>query len=325
MNINGILSALFFFCLVSRGFSGEAPRSLKVVHFPEAAYLGERTTFVVEAQPTGKVAVEFNGEEIVETSFAGERREFNLVLQKSGMLVFKQGAASVAFHIVQPTDNVPLHEDMGYLYSDKGPAILMARHLHPPKHDRRWETLRLLKRLFSDPRPRVSSGVVLGGYSLPEGSGAPATNRPPATSAGFWTSATASNCLSEINGFIVTGTNGLRKADVLLLALMGRDFEQGVNPIEYRIKMEWCLQCLGQLPFAHAFVSMPLLNASQEERFAGPLQALRTAALGNRAVFLGSVRERKEDDKSASRNWFGRVQTRIEEKVKMPEPGSPAK
>lgn len=302
------------------GRGEELPPPLKVPHFPEAVYLGEKMTFVVEAETGAEVCVEFDGVQVEKMVFPDKERELDLVLDKPGLLVFRHGSAAVSFHLVAPSDNVLLREELGFLYSDRGPVILMARHLHPPKHDRRLETWRFLKGLFSDARPDVSSGVVLCETSLLiDGSGLP-TAQSVGTGSNFWTHVPVPERLSEINGFI-TGSDTLKQADVLVLALSARDMEQGMSALEFRVKLEWCLQFFDRFKFAHMFVALPALRSDQQERFAGALESLTSAALGNRAVYLGEVARRKDARESVPREWLKAVEQQISRTLKYRDSG----
>ena len=152
-----------------------------------------------------------------------------------------------------------------------------------------------------------------------DGSGPPGDGKPSKPGA-FWTCPAVSNCQSEINGFITTGAGALKATDVLLLVLSGKDLEQGVNPVEFRAKLEWYLQSLAPLKFGHTFVALPTLSALQQERSSGTLASVRIAVLGNRGSFLGDGVPRRGTGGAAPADWLPLIEKQISDTLRIREP-----
>jgi hypothetical protein len=248
--------------------------------------------FVVRGKPGTAVTVALDGERIADGRNDKGVVDFNLILRKPGLLRFEQGDASVTFHVVSPESGGELAEKGGYLYTPKGPAVLLARHRFRPKHDRRWETLRVILNLFRDPRPAVDSGILVGAGFIPEEE---MTNvdRQSGAREGFWTvSRPGNHSVSEINA-LITGVGSLKRADIMVLALSDKDLERGINKVQLQIKLEWYLQALRRHAFTHVFVIPPTLTQQQKERFQGVNERLRVPAEGNGAEFVGKTASTK--------------------------------
>ena len=292
-------------------YGGEA--GIRITHLPEAAYRNELATFVAEGQAGSEMEVLFDGKPMTKAAFKGNSLEVNLALRESGFLVFQCGSSSLTFRLVQAGDNVALAEKEGYLYAGATPAILLAEHTIPPKHQRKWETVRLMKRLFGDPRPAVHSGLIAGASFLPA-SDLASLDKCTGVPAGFWTYAGPGRGLSEINGLIVAA-RGLTPAEIVLVALSATDQERGIDDVQFRIKLEWYLQALGTLPFRFIFVVPPPLDAAQAERMPDLAREISLIAAGNNAFFADVNRINARGDLTAA-SWLRPVVRRIQDTVK---------
>lgn len=267
-------------CILCSSAAGQT-RDFKVIQFPEAAYIDEQSTFVVKAEQGAPVEAYLGDRKLAADSSGKPVRELNLVLPDSGMLRFKSGTKSISFHVVKPSDDVRLREKDGYLYSRTGPAILLMKHRHPPKHSRKWEVVKVLVRFVFDTRPKTESGTLVYGNgaggvdvrAIAEHSGFPAS---------FWRQVKTGNNVSRING-MVEKAGDLPKSDVVLLAMSFDDLERGISELLLRMKLEWCLQVLEHRDFKHVFVVSPVVTKRQLERYPDVNGAVRIAAGGNSA------------------------------------------
>ncbi len=284
-----------------------------VSYFPEAAYRNEQASFVLEGRPGSRINVSFDGRLLAEPSFTEKRLEVNLFLVGSGSLVFSQETATVTFRVVQPADGAALQEKDGYLYSDNVPVVLLAVHTCPPKHDRRWEIVKAVRKMFSDVRPSVSSGVLAGASFLAEnekGNLDSLTGAP----AGFWTYAGLSNGLSEING-LISGAPGLKRTGMAVIALTASDHERGIDDVQFRIKMEWYLQALKESGFRHVFLLPPPFDSRQAARFPDLTDQLKEIARGNNARLANIGRAGDKEVPSAA-SWLKPAMKEIQKVVK---------
>ncbi len=264
--------------------AAELQMRFQVTHFPQEAYLNERVTFILSGQPGSSAEVFLNERKLSSGIFQTDRLEFNLSFKASGILRFTQGREAYAFHLVLPETKAKLRQQDGFLYSGKGPVILLTRHLHPPKHDRTWETVKIVRSLVGDTRPAVKSAALVGGAFLPRGDLA-ALGEFSGVGSKFWRHCPAGPGLFELNS-LIAGRDQLQPADALILALSTRDLERGVTSLGYRLRLEWYLQSLRRHKFKHVFVlSLPFDRRSQA-RFPEITGHLRLAAASNRAVFI---------------------------------------
>ncbi len=266
---------------------GDAPSpgvTLRVSHFPTAGYLGEPLTFVLNASPGKPVRVNLNRTLLMECAPETGNTQVVLSLDRSGLLSFCQGTNTISFDVVRPSDPTAFREEAGYLYTDRGPAILLATHRVPPRHDRTWEVLRLLRRLLTDTRPIVTQGILIGVANLLR----PLEPYRTAGLSSFWRMHAVTNSLSEIHALLGGASGGLRKADVALVALAGYDLDMGMHPLEFRMKLEWYLERLARAGIPWRFLAFPTLDARRRIRYAATLEAVKTAARSHHALLLDS-------------------------------------
>jgi hypothetical protein len=257
---------------------------LRLVHYPEAIYSGEPATFVAAGDATNKVRALLDGTEIDAIALNEKRGEFNLKLTQPGLLRFETDGATVSFDVVTPDYKGALREADGYLFTERGPAILLTDHRHPPKHSRRWELLKAIKGLFVDTRPELASARFIG----PAFASAGTSNTVRRT-----TGLAATNCtiLSPPGTFydihaLITDTRTAPASDITVVSLSARDLERGMPFLAYAQKLEWYLQALSTRKATYLHVIAPTFTKHQQNRFGTFLDRLRLSAHGNQARFL---------------------------------------
>ncbi|MBN2301147.1 MAG: hypothetical protein JXN60_01390 [Lentisphaerae bacterium] len=288
---------------------------LKILHFPEAAYADERVTFVAEGRCGEKVSAYLDGVELEAGTISTNILEFNFSIPKSGMLTFTHGCDVRKFQVVQPDDIVFLSEKNGYLYVNDVPAILLARHLHIPKHDRRWETATLFSKLITDTRPIVMSGVLVGADFLNKHEPID-LNEIAGNGTNVWQYVKISGT-SELNAIAIC-IRSVPLADLLVLALSDRDLERGIDDLQFETKLAWCMQVAVRHGFKHFFLVMPPLHDDQRERFPGLALSMEVWAKSHHAVFI-ETGSRTPDRALDGRKWFRRVLKNINKTVKFGE------
>lgn len=285
---------------------GEGAPGFEIAYFPEAMYRGDRAVFVIDAPLGQDIEALLNGVVLDRKTVEGTGVEWGLSIHLSGALVFRGSEGERAFIIVAPDTESVLTERDGYLYADGTPAILMPRQRHPPKKDRRWETIPFLTGWYRDRRPvvrdarLVMSSRAFGKVTetLPDGS-------DPET--GSWRRTVVPVENSEIHAFI-THMDGWSTGDTWVLALSDADLEAGTEWVRHRVKLEWMLQRLRHGGQERIFLVAPNLNETQRRRFAPWLSALETAVAGNEAFFIDPAKGRHAN---SFQDWFDAVRNAI--------------
>ncbi|MCK5849507.1 MAG: hypothetical protein KAH23_01235 [Kiritimatiellae bacterium] len=285
-----------FLCLNAVGQT----HKFEVTQYPEAAYINEQNLFVVKTQPETKVEIYLDDKKLHEHVSSENTLEINLILTDSGLLRFQQGDLSISFHLVQPSDDPELNENKGYLYSKKGPAILLMEHLHPPKHSRKWETVKIFLDFFKDTRPEVTSGTLI--KDKPKGDIAhQKTAMTQSFPERFWQHIEVTNTVTWINGLAAIVPT-LDPADVAVVAMAQKDLERGIDEIQLRLKLEWCLQALRHRSFKYLLVIPPHLSGENAERFPNINASISLSAAGNGAHFISIPPE--SEAPSSKQEWL---------------------
>jgi hypothetical protein len=305
------IAALYSLFLIPAMAANAAP-AFRITYFPEVAYLNEGVTFVAEGKTDSQLNVFSNGKQILDGVFNEGALELNLALNGPCTLRFQQDSTSVAFRVVQPADTEKLTEKDGFLYGGSMPAILLAQHRIPSKHDRRWETLKFLGRLFMDRRPVVHSCTLLNAR-IPSEWKSPELAKATGTSVKFWISDGDGSRCEGINA-LIANADKLETADIAVVTLSGEDYEQGDDGLQFRIKLEWYLQLLESRNIKHVFVVSDL-DAYQRQRFSDMLDQVALAASANNAVAVIAGREGARDATSDAA-WLKAVMTEINKAVK---------
>lgn len=263
---------------------GSQAAELRITQFPEAVYATEPATFVANGTPGNKVRVVLDTTKLAEAVLKDGHCEINLTLTQPGLLRFESGSASTTFDLIAPTYNGAIRETDGYLFTDNAPAILLTEHRHPPKHNRRWELLKILKGVFVDTRPQVTSIRFIGsifsstsvGNVLTDATGlAPSACRFVAPKTAFY----------EINALIASARNPAA-ADVTLVGLGACDLERGIAVLTYAQKVEWYLQALTANASPHLHLICPRFTPREERRYKDVIARLTLSALGNDALLV---------------------------------------
>ncbi len=279
-----------------------AVRPFVIHHFPRAAYLKERTTFVLSGPQNSEVAVRLGEKQIAGATFGEKELELNLTLNETGNLSFSCGTVTRVFLIVSPDTKDELEVRDGFLGTKAAPAILLVAHRHPPKHDRTWETVKVLGTLFgSDYRPSASSAVALGlDYLKPE--------TRTRLNAAFWKQAVLprQTKLSSVAGLILA-IGDVKPADVLVIAPGISDLELGTTPLQYRMHLEWLIQRVNRKQFPHVFLVLPPMTAGQRKCFPETRANMKLAASGNNAIFI----ERDSRQGEAEAGWGTEIHMRM--------------
>ncbi len=270
-------------CVLLRGAAASDPAPLfEIGYFPPAIYRGDTAVFVLEAQKETEVHALLNGTALGRIVLGPGEEPWTFPIAEPGRLVFRSEHGERAFAVVAPESDTAVTEQDGYLHADGVPAILLPCQRHPPRHDRRWETWRLLTRRFRDPRPVVGHvRVALSDLAFPD---APASDESGTGSAG-WVWTVAKTDASEMNAFAAQADR-VPKSDATLLALSAADLDRGAEWERHRMKLEWCVQRLRFRGHHRLFVAAPVLTPEQRRRYADWSSGLRTAAAGNQVVLL---------------------------------------
>jgi hypothetical protein len=269
--------------LTLHGTAALAEPGLQVQYFQEAAYNNELTTFVLQCQPAKSITVKLNDKQIHTSLPKTETAELYLALTEPGILQLQQDTSTAVFHVVAPSDDVDIKEQDGYLYSSKGPVILLATHLTADKHSRKWEAVKFVKRIFNDTRTKITSATMIGS-AHPGTIDSTKMAELSGTKPEFWTCVQPPIGLKEIDS-LAANLNNLKPADIAVLALSDTDFERNMDECQLQIKLEWCLQTLKHKGFNHkTFVIPPPFDKHQKERFKNSLARLYLVCSANGAV-----------------------------------------
>ncbi len=297
--------------ILSPAFAGED--SLAVTHYPEAVYKGEETVLVVEGMPNGIVRATLSGKRIASESAVGGRADMDVSISESGQLVLRaDDGATRTFLVVAPDEKVELEERAGYLFSGELPVILLAEHKVAAKHNRKWETLRVMKGLFCDSRPAVDSGLLIGASFLAADELGKLDELASAPD-GFWSYAAPGKCAYEING-LISSVHCLERKGMALVALSLADQERGIDDCQFRIKLEWFLQALNGRGFTNLFLLPPPQDLADAERFPDLSEDVKPIARAN-SVQLVNLMCGERDFSFSGAAWLApaleRIKTRI--------------
>jgi hypothetical protein len=289
---------------------------LRVSYYPQAVYVGEHVLFELQSIDGRPVSAEMAGKQLAEVQPAANgTAELSLTLEAPGTLMFRQGDAEMAFEVLFPDSTGTVIEENGFLWCEGKPAILAAHHRHPPKHDRRWEIAHLIKNLFTDTRPKIGSGTIVGASFMSEEMAAN-LDKLSGTRSGFWTRVAPPDALSEINALILSRARAASNTAMLIVALSSRDLRHGIDRLEYRIKVEWYLQGLQASRQARIFLAAPPLTARESEQFGDMNRELAASAEANAAIF---VRTEEADAKTGvdEQAWLKTVLGPIDKVLKL--------
>lgn len=304
--------AVLVLCAAAYAGSDAAPQ-FALSHFPDAAYVDENVTFVFTGKPDLAITATLNGKLIAQERTVSDSLEINLSLTEPGRLRLGSSTRGIEFEVLRPDPRLTLVEKGGILHTEALPAILLADHRFPPKHDRRWETVKVLRSMLGDTRPAIKSSVLLGGSFIPESDCAHLDDLFGIRK-GFWSCAELPETMFEIHGMIVS-MGELPRGDVLVVALSAQDHEYGIDQLGFAIKLEWYLQAIEQLRYPHVFVVDPPLNAKQAEQFPYVAPQCKLSALGNRAHSI-EFHESELTHPLAAGNWMQSLKRHMERTVR---------
>ena len=255
-----VLYSLFF------ASASAAERSLTVTHYPEAVYKGEQAIFVVDGVAQGRVRASLSGKPIAEAGSVSGQANMAFSITMPGPLILVDGSgASRTFLVVSPDGKADLREEDGYLFSGDLPAILLADHDVPSKHDRKWEILKLIKGWFRDSRPTANSGALLATSFLTADVGK-SLDSMTATPQGFWLRSPPEPCVYEMHSLVAVAQR-LEQRDAALVALSVRDRERGMDDDQFKMKLAWLLQLLEGRGYSEIFILPPALDSSAASAF----------------------------------------------------------
>jgi len=251
-----------------------------VAYAPAAVYRDAEAVFTTEGRAGVELDVLWNGEILSRGLTAGPRTPFAFTPRRPGVLTFRDGTErQLSFALISPQTEAALTVRDGFLAADGMPAILLAEHRHPPKMDRRWQTVSALAGLFRDPRPCVESVVWMT-------TRAAARDDMPDAEPGIDTNRCRRLVVpvdhSEILALIAQ-VDRLPTAQAVAVRLSDFDLERGAGWIEYRMKLEWLLQRLRQRGFLWIFLFGPVMEPERAQVFADWRDEVKTAAAGNEA------------------------------------------
>jgi len=106
----------------------------------------------------------------------------------------------------------------------------------------------------------------------------------------FWQHKEVTNAVTWINGLAAIVPT-LNPTDVAVVALSHKDLERGIDEIQLRIKLEWCLQALRHRAFKHLLVMPPHFSGENAERFPDINASTSLSSAGNSAHFVSIPRE----------------------------------
>ncbi len=296
-------SAVIYLFLAAFVVCAEGPASapaFEVSHYPVVAYAGENATFVVRGPQGAAAAVTFDAKPLDQATFTDEPIEFNLKLATGGKLRFRCETVEYVFHVVMPTDKVALTVKDGCLFAGEHPAVLLPRHRHPPKHDRTWETVRVVSVLVGkDQRPKVRTVMVYGGAQLPDLPELPNAWRL---------------VRRDVLPGLIAGLRNRKPADVLLVNPSLRDLALGTSPLTYRMQLEWLLQAVDRRTLKHVYVVAPAMTEHEEKAYPELREYLKLAAAGNSADLIapGLTATRGTVDR---KDWLSAVRQRLQKTV----------
>ena len=261
--------------------AGQPPPEPRLAHFPREAYRGEPATFVVRARPGLQARALLEGEPIAHAISSDDGvLELTVALKRAGRLRVEAGGTGFEFVVVTPGSAVSLRTTDGFVYQEGVPVVLLVEHRHPPRTDRRWQTLKVAQSLLHDNRPRVSSAVLAAPSSLTpaELSGLPS---PGGNRVGSWQQPPDVEGLYEIDRLIAR-VCAAPAADLLLVALGADDLARGMSLDRVRVRLEWLLQHAATR-YDHMFV---VLTPHTAAWYAEKCGAVALAAAANGATYL---------------------------------------
>lgn len=286
--------------------------ALQVEYYPKAAYAYEPATFVLRGEPDIPVKVTLDDDPIAESATGGAV-EFALQLSKGGKLRISQGEETLTLRVLRPEEGVDLRSEGGFLHTADGPAILLADHKAAPKHDRRWESVKVLVDLVADPRPKVQLATMAGADFFPYAEFARIDALSDA-SPGFWRQVTAGEVPYEIDAFLAD-LDQQQGTGLVVIAPSPRDLERGIDQLEFMIKLEWYLQAL-QAMEKPVLVVAPPLTVDDVARHPDFFPRLGVAVRGNLVPYIKANYHRSEEGLTLQ-SWLGPVLYRVRKVVKI--------
>jgi len=230
---------LTFFLIASVVRGAEGP---EVLYSPEAVYTGKPMTFRV--QPHGHAgSIRTNGVEWIQWAAASEKIMESSLYPEEAMVVevLKEEEPAWTFSVVRPGVKGVLTERDGFLELDGQPVILMPDAKLPPKLDRRWETLNLLRQKLFEKKPVLPEPL----WVIPPDSSLPDT-LPESLAV---TKARQVNPEQEswfrVNGFLRAFPR--KSSPFVVVELDLYDLRRGMPPHVWIMKWQFALQHLQRL------------------------------------------------------------------------------
>lgn len=280
----------------------------EVLYFPPVAYAGETATFVVGGASGQTARVRSAASLLAETALTQPRAELFAALPDAGVLAVEIGDHVHTFTLVPPGATVTWTSRDGFLYADDRPAILTPRHRHPPKHDRRWETITFFTDLVGDPRPVVGTPTLLGPAELL--AVAPADWRRadlPATPATDFP-------LHDLVRAAPTCSN----AAAVIVAPSADDLAAAMPPLDFTMTLEWLMQDLAARGARHLLVATPAAPDHRRGALAPMLPRYRLAVRSHAATYLPLHGARLGDPRDPAA-WMTALQGAAEQSVRWTE------
>ncbi len=230
---------VFLLCLTALAWGEESP---EVLYAPEAVYTGKPMTFRI--QPHGHAgSVHTNGVEWIRWSSGTEKIMESSLYPTESMVVevLKDVDPVWTFSVIRPGSEGELTERDGFLERANTPVILLPDPKLPPKLDRRWETLNVLREKLFASKPHLPDPLWLAANdsSLQESIPAPITiqkSRQVLPDKEGW---------FRVNGFLMSLER--QPASFVAVELDLHDLKRGMPLHVWMLKWQFVLQHLQQL------------------------------------------------------------------------------
>ena len=311
LTVNHVHAAIILLSL----FAGAAARceqaaAFVVTYYPQQAYLEERATFVLAGSKGQKLTVSLGAKVVRRAVFQQDRLEVNMEFDRGGRLTFQSGAQRQVFRLLTPDAKAELEVRDGVLYAGDLPAVLLAEHRAPPKHDRTWETFRLLHHFAgAETRPRADDLTLVGADFL---DGGPGAGLPSA-----WSWHAVERRPYELLR-VIAAHEQLADADVLLLAPSMRDLQHGCTPLAFRLRLAWLLQATANERRAGTLLVVPPRTAAMQREFPRLWHDLFLVAASHDVALIDPGLDASATGSVPAAAWFKQVTARLQKYVEVP-------
>ena len=272
-----------------------ANKTFLLSFFPQEVYLNESATFTLTGKPGEGFSVTLNDKKLGDyTIDSSGIYNCKFTFGEPGNLSFR----SKEKYKIQPQKE-PVHLEYsvrllaasakakiefidGYLYADEMPTILLVDHKTPPKHDRKWETVKTIKNVLGTDKKKVSKGSLIGAGFIKEELSSELSSKLDGLN---WQHYHHKTALCEIDQAIVD-IESLDHKELVVLALSTKDLDRGMNATRYRLRLEWLLQRIKFKEIAHPYIISFPFNQTTYQKYSAIDKEIRLAVDSNGAEFI---------------------------------------